>query len=43
MNKLRLQITSLLKSGVPRETMVEPDEPSALKEIGRTRAGFLKG
>jgi hypothetical protein len=43
MNKLRLQIESPLKSGVPRETIVEPDETSALKEIGRTVAGFLKG
>jgi hypothetical protein len=31
------------KSGVPRETIVGPDETRALKEIGRAVAGFLKG
>jgi hypothetical protein len=43
MNEPRNQILSLLKSGQPREIIVEPGETSALKEIGRTVAGFLKG
>jgi len=43
MNELRNQTLSLLKSGSPRETIVEPDKTRALKEIGRADAGFLKG
>jgi hypothetical protein len=43
MNELRNQILSLLKSGVPHEIVVEPDETRALKEIGRAAAGSLKG
>jgi hypothetical protein len=43
MNEPRNQILSLLKSGQPHETIMEPGETSTLKEMGRTVAGFLKG
>ena len=46
MNELRQQVTSLLKSGQPREIVLQeshtPDETRALEKMGRVMGKYLK-